>query len=71
MRRLDGGRVELRHLQWAEGLGWYGTQRIVLEAEALADLRRALDDALADPRPEAARAAGTVTSLDAWRTRRR
>jgi len=42
VRRLPGGQVELRHLQYADGLGWYGTQRMLLEPAAAAALGEAL-----------------------------
>lgn len=44
VRRLTDGRLELRHLRHGDGLGWYATQRTVLEpeaAEALCDAIRA------------------------------
>jgi len=38
VRRLDDGRIELRHLRYGRGLGWYAAQRTVLAPEAAAEL---------------------------------
>lgn len=74
VRKLPDGRVELRHMQWAKGLGWYSTQRIVLELEALPALHQALRDLdIGEPEStcsELPDGGGQVICLQTWRKRR-